>query len=181
MGLDIFLYRVKKADFLKENSVVIDENYDNLRLIPVFKDKNKIDYCPTILNNSIKVKKNDRMINLHSIYEKYSKEHKKEEDIHIGGWGNGNYYIYIDGERHEISASEIKENHSYIERHDYYACLMEEVAYQRGLPDEGWECLPENCEYCDDTDVLSNLLDNGLDSKFKNEWKDESTVLLAWW
>ena len=42
MGLDIFLYRVKKPDFLKENSVVIDENYDNLRLIPVFKDKNKI-------------------------------------------------------------------------------------------------------------------------------------------
>lgn len=68
MGLDIFLYRVKKPDFLKENSVVTDENYDNLRLIPVFKNENKIDYCPTILNNSIKVKKNDRMINLHSIY-----------------------------------------------------------------------------------------------------------------
>lgn len=183
MGLDIYLYNVKKNENIKEGSI-IDPKYfsDNVTFLPIYnEDNSKKYYCDVILNNSVKVFKDDLIIDFQKIYNTFSKVHKEKYDVKIGGWGKNQYIIYVDNERFEFSVDEIKENYSKIERHEYYMCILESVAYQRGLPDEGWEYLPNNCEYCDDEEVLDNLLKNGLDESFNYNWKSESTVLLAWW
>lgn len=63
-----------------------------------------------------------------------------------------------------------------------YNALRYEIEYQRkGLTDDGWDLLPENCEYCFDSEVVEKLTKEGLDSEFLNSWVDGKTAFLAWW
>ena len=64
----------------------------------------------------------------------------------------------------------------------HYAWQSEEVAYQRkGITDEGWELLPNNCAYCFDKSVVKALIEEGLNEDFTNQWVDGETALVAWW
>ena len=64
----------------------------------------------------------------------------------------------------------------------YLACEMEEIDYQRkGLTDEGWDCLPNNCQYIDDYEAVKKITEHGLSSSFLDSWIPDRTVFHAWW
>lgn len=64
-----------------------------------------------------------------------------------------------------------------------YSVEMDEIDYQRkGLTNEGWGLLPENCSYCGDRTVVEKLCkDGGLSMSFLNNWEDGVTLFYAWW
>ena len=77
---------------------------------------------------------------------------------------------------------ELKNAYMVQEIEPHYAWQSEEATYQRkGITDEGWELLPNNCAYCFDKSVVEALIDEGLDKDFTNQWVDGETALVAWW
>lgn len=65
---------------------------------------------------------------------------------------------------------------------EVYSCIMTEIEYQRkGLDDNGWAALPENCTYCADKSVVKALCKGGLSRKFLRSWVDGETLFYAWW
>lgn len=71
-----------------------------------------------------------------------------------------------------------------IEQYDtVYVTEMDEICYQRkGLTEEGWAALPENCSYCGDKRVVETLCKTGgLDEQFLSHWEDGETVFHPWW
>lgn len=66
---------------------------------------------------------------------------------------------------------------------DKYALVLSEQAYQRnGLNEIGRGLLPENCDYCDDKELIEQLVDEGdLDAAFIECWEDGKSVFIPWW
>ena len=63
-----------------------------------------------------------------------------------------------------------------------YVWDMTEVDYQRkGLTDEGWEILPDNCTYCMDYDRVKALTEEGLSTSFLENWVEGETALYPSW
>lgn len=63
-----------------------------------------------------------------------------------------------------------------------YVWNMVVVDYQRkGLTDEGWALLPDNCTYCMDYDQVEALTKEGLSTSFLENWIEGETALYPSW
>lgn len=181
MGLDLFLFNLSKPEELKIGEIVSEKC--NYSLLPVKDyDGKKIDYCKTITDNAICVKKLDRHIDLEKIYNTYSKNAFNEDNIFIKGYIGGEYVISIDKIEYTFPLYVINREFSIETYNDYLAVCMHEMNYQNNLPDSrGKTHLPKNGDYVDDFSFVENLLPYGLDIFFRYNWTESQTVFLAAW
>lgn len=195
MGLDIYLYKLTKPRLKKSKTYTEDE---------------LLDYNTSFVeNNNLDddfIKKFTQTLNVDSsycdyekLYQKFKKkypniykdDHKSEhlkflltERSYSNGWLS---YTWSDtslptsitksGQKPEdfkdIFVEEIKPT---------YVWKSEIINHQKnGLTDYGFDILPENCKYCMDYYKVKELVNEGLDQSFLNDWIDNETALLAWW
>lgn len=195
MGLDVYLYRLTKPRLKKSKTYTEDDLSEyNTSLV----EDNDLD--------DDFIKQFTQTINVDSsywddekLYQKFKKkypnvykdEHKPEhlEFIQTGQsyakkclsytWHDSGFKtcITISGKKPEdfkdVLVTEIKPT---------YVWKSEIINHQKnGITDYGFDILPENCEYCFDYDKVKELVDEGLDQSFLDDWIVGKTALLAWW
>lgn len=195
MGLDIYLYKLTKPRLKKSKTY----NEDDLSEY----NTSLVEDCD--LNDDF-IKKFTQTINVDSSYWDYEKlyqkfkekypdaytdEHKPEhlefiqtEQSYSNGWLSYTWQdsflkntIKTSGRKPEdfkdVFVEEIKPT---------YVWKSEIIQHQKnGITDYGFDILPENCEYCFDYDKIKELVGEGLDQSFLDDWIDGKTALLAWW
>jgi hypothetical protein len=184
MGLDMYLYRFRKANVVENNIYTDDPDLDNVRFVeyddylklpksmqkictPVFK---KVEFY-----NRQKILQENGCSKSAKMY--ISAERFTEKGMEV------TFCIY-DGDAEKNVTIPVEKLKDYLVPQVVrrYAYTTEEINYQRkGLDNDGWDFLPENCEYCDDKSVIEALCNHGLSTSFLDDWEDDSTVFLAWW
>lgn len=195
MGLDIYLYKLTKPRLKKSKTYDEDELLDyNTSLV---EDDN--------LDEDF-IKKFTQTINVCSSYWDYEKlyqkfkekypdvyhdEHKPEHiqflqtgQSYSNGWLSYTWQdsflkntIKTSGRKPEdfknVLVTKIKPT---------YVWKSEIINHQKnGITDYGLDILPENYKYCFDYDKVKELVSEGLDQSFLDDWIDGKTALLAWW
>lgn len=195
MGIDIYLYKLTKPRLKKSKTYTEDElsNY-NTSLV---EDNNLDDDFIEQFTQTINV--DSSYWDYEKLYQKfkekypdaYTDEHKPEhiEFLQIGqsyenGWLSYTWQdsflkntIKTSGRKPEdfkdVLITKIKPT---------YVWKSEIINHQKnGITDYGFDILPENCEYCFDYDKVKELVAEGLDQSFLDDWIDGKTALLAWW
>lgn len=197
MGLDIYLERFTKVNldtnkiYKQEeletySTMTVDDAEDRLpqELIENFTSKVDVEYTIwdwNLLYNVFKEKypeiytDNKRPKNL--IFHNTGTSYKEDNQSYIWRDYENDTMIEligkIDDDFAHVTSTQIIPTYVY---------KTEEVDYQRkGLTEYGWELLPENCSYCTDYQVVSDLTKEGLSDTFLDNWVDGETALLAWW
>lgn len=197
MGLDIYLERFTKVNldtnkiYKQEeletySTMTVDDAEDRLpqELIENFTSKVDVEYTIwdwNLLYNVFKEKypeiytDNKRPKNL--IFHNTGASYKEDNQSYIWRDYENDTMIELIGKTDDdfahITSTQIIPTYVY---------KTEEVDYQRkGLTEYGWELLPENCSYCTDYQVVSDLTKEGLSDTFLDNWVDGETALLAWW
>ena len=141
MGLDMFLYRVRKP---KRGIINSDHVYS--RRDQAFFDSSfwfftldEISHCKTLVDNSVKTR-----------------------------------MLVTTTENDDVICTTAT---------DAYVVILEGIDYQRkGLTEEGWQLIPENCMYCDDKALIRKMTQvGGLSKSFMTRWRDGKTVFFPWW
>ena len=195
MGIDIYLYKLTKPRLKKSKTYTEDElsNY-NTSLV---EDNNLDDDFIEQFTQTINV--DSSYWDYEKLYQKfkekypnvYQDEHKTDhiEFLQIGqsysnGWLSYTWQdsflkntIKTSGRKPEdfkdVLVTKIKPT---------YVWKSEIINHQKnGITDYGFDILPENCEYCFDYDKAKELVAEGLDQSFLDDWIDGKTALLAWW
>lgn len=194
MGLDIFLYKLKKVNLL-EDKIYKEEDLDNYSTHLV-KEKNLLP--KQLIDNFAQIVKVEYMnFNQDKIYQafkaKYPEHYKsdkrprglvfwKARESHTA---SGSYYCFRnDGDEIEINCVTEEDLTPYVTKkvEETYVYQIEEIDYQRkGLTAMGWNLLPKNCEFCMDYDVVVSLTEEGLSETFLDNWVEGETALVAWW
>lgn len=195
MGLDVYLYRLTKPR-LKKSKTYTDDDLSNYNTSLV-EDNNLDDDF---------IKKFTQTINVDSSYWDYEKlyqkfkekypgeyqdKHKPEhiEFLQIGqSYSNGwlSYTWQDSFLKNTIKTSGRKpedfKNVLVTKIKPTYVWKSEIVNHQKNrITDYGFYILPDNCEYCFDYNKVKELVDEGLDQSFLDDWIDGQTALLAWW
>lgn len=185
MGLDMYLRRVTKPEL--EDRPYTRKELDELRIGTREVDD---DLCEAIRNNSVEVNVIDKMyvkeklakdagIDFDKVSRFYVLQEAFNKDGHKITFGFGN-----DKERlGDITINAEDEKYLQEVKRTMLAYVSEEVDYQRkGLNEEGWDLLPENCKACDDFKVVEALVEHGgLSETFIENWEDGRTIFVAWW
>lgn len=186
MGLDMYLRRVTKPEL--EDRLYTRKELDELRIRTREVDD---DLCEAIRNNSVEVNVIDKMYVKEKLAEAAGIDSTKvaylfilQESLNKNGhtitFGFGN-----DKDERLGSITINAEDEKYLQeaKRTMLAYVSEEVDYQRkGLNEEGWDLLPENCEACDDFKVIEALVEHGgLSETFIENWEDGCTIFVAWW
>lgn len=186
MGLDIYLYEVQKIE-AHRNKIWTQKDLEEKDIV-IF-DIDQLTRLPkTIVDNSSKIKVKRDYYNIPEILKDYGYE---EDKVHISLVGMNsveNTFCITDIKTGEetyvkITLEDIQNKYIFSQINKVFACTMDEIAYQRkGLNDDGWDLLPENCEYSDDKDNVQKMVDiGGLSESFIENWVDDHTVFYAWW
>lgn len=185
MGLDIYLYKVSKNKFLKENEKYTREELEKLTSLTYFPIA---EACETIKKNSTKITVTEKEFSPKLIGE-YFKINNVEE-IHLMSCDvNKQKYTFslYDEDKKRIGEVTVKdediENVIIDKDYEYLAFDIKEIDYQRkGLNDYGWELLPENCSFSDDFENVKKMCKKGgLSNTFVENWIPDHTVLHPWW
>ena len=189
MGLDLYLYEINKPDLKQAKSYTSDELQDK-----------EICWSPITVKNPEAIKENSVIISLKEYFFNPEKVGKacgvhNAKNMHINGHKANmdleSSEIIMNIELFDASNKSIykgdfifdnnkKENVCDVKVYAVYAFKTDEIAYQRkGIDDYGE--LPENCEYCDDFNVVKRLTYCGLDEEFVNLWKEGKTLFFPWW
>lgn len=184
MGLDMYLYRVKVLEGIERNTVIKEEELRKKYPHAVVMDKKQCK-LKTITNAGIPITLIQmvpdpfKIGKAYSLYDTFRVECTSSyEDI---------CFDCFDIKENDIGNVAIPRNEmpKYLKesRWSGLAFIMEEVDYQRkGLNDEGWELLPENCEYCEEKERVEALVTRGgLSPTFLDNWEDGKTLFWAWW
>lgn len=180
MGLDIFLYKVNTPHL---PSVIKKEKlqaYNHLTFIGADKE-----ICRTFKENSKDVLIEVLTVDIDKLRSVYDIDDKiKDEDIYVVKAANAYEVQANNGVTHSLLfclSEEEYYNVSFVERLPYMAAELVEVAYQRGISEDGWNFLPENCEFVDDKAKIEELTHHGLNKEFIEKWVDDKTIFEAWW
>lgn len=183
MGLDMYLYRVSRPEADRRK---IYSHEDAEKNHWCYYDDEEIAKLPTaVLNNCVELKIKNEYYNMTKILEDHALD--VEYDIEPCGFTSESTFFSITNKDGKIKEIEVKNvdmpSYIYTVINKRNVCVMDEVAYQRkGLNDEGWQLLPENCEYCDEKPRIEKLCEvGGLSEEFLEEWVDNETVFYAWW
>lgn len=187
MGLDIYLYKVKKNDSLKENETYKRDDINIKHLVTIEKDSKNI--CKTIIDNSTIINIIDKFFSV-DLVGKYAKVEGAKSICCVGSFYSSKnsmecFEIYDENDN-MIGYVEIPEKDwesvSEEKTYEYYAFELIKIDYQRkGLDDYGWEHLPNNCSYCDEKTVIKEMVKGGLARRFLNKFEKGNTVLMCWW
>lgn len=187
MGLDIYLYRIKKNEDIKEgkryNMQKLRNVYPNLHVL----DSREMEsICDTIKNMAVKVIGVERVFSPQLVGEFAGIDNVEYIHTCVECRDYRVFNLY-DKDEKDIGQVKIDAN-SYdkvlIDKDfEYLVVDMEEVDYQRkGLNDEGWSLMPENCVYDDDKERVEKMCERGgLSDTFLDNWVDGETVLWCWW
>ena len=195
MGLDLYLYKLTKPRLKKSKTYTEDElsNYNTSLVEDNDLDKDFIEKFTQTIN----------VDSSHWDYEKlYQKFKEKYPDVYqdknkpahieflqIGqsyenGWLSYTWQdsflkntIKTSGRKPEdfkdVLVTKIKPT---------YIWKSEVINHQKnGITDYGFDILPENYKYCMDYYKVEELVDEGLDKSFLDDWIDGQTALLSWW
>ena len=194
MGLDLYLYKLTKPRLKKSKTYTEDElsNYNTSLVEDNDLDEDFIEKFTQTINVD------SSYWDYEKLYQKfkekypdvYQDEHKPEhlEFIQTGqsyenGWLSYTWQdsylktsITTSGRKPEdfkdVLVTKIKPT---------YVWKSEMINHQKnGITDYGFEILPENCEYCMDYYKVKELVSEGLDHSFLDDWIDGQTSLLAW-
>lgn len=190
MGLDMYLYNVKKCS-LEEGKTYSAEQLQDFKNLVTCDISDKV--CDTIKNHSTKITCIEKVI----VPEKLGKLAGIKEPVKyirmciqsFDGNSCKTTYALIDEKYNEVGKYTLDDSREEDlntvlkdQAFEYYAFILEEVDYQRkGLSEMGWSLLPDNCEYCDDYDVVERLTEHGLSISFIDKWKDGKTIFVPWW
>lgn len=190
MGLDIYLYRLRKANKLEEGKQYTREELMNLAPNACTLTEDDEGYkCPSIQSVGTKITVIEKMYDAKKIAEKFdipgcTKLRTIGESL--GDHHSITFSLYNDSDE-EVGSCTVTDD---IEADvlvdcpvDYLVFEEEEVDYQRkGLNDEGWELMPENCVHDDDKERVEKMVKyGGLSETFLDNWVDGETCLLCWW
>lgn len=183
MGLDMYLYKVSRPEADRRR---IYSHEDAERNHWCYYDDEEIIQLPTsIINSCIELKIKNEYYNMGKILE----DNGFDSDCSIEPCGYNSDSIYFSITDKDDITKEINIKNDDISKYIYtiinkrHVCVMDEVAYQRkGLNDDGWQLLPENCQYCDEKNRIEQLCKvGGLSEEFLEAWVDNETVFYAWW
>lgn len=195
MGLDMYLFRVRKASLTPHSMLGLEER-------DAFESKGYSFYpadqaplhCKTLADNLVPVTSMVRCYDKFILADKMCEQHGLEYDVDMedniyfsayGPDGGRLSYHAPDGNSYSLDMTEDEINQCIINKKvDEYIVKMEEVAYQRkGLSDRGWELMAcENCDYTDDFDAVKAMVDEGgLSEEFTDNWVNGETVFHPWW
>jgi hypothetical protein len=195
MGLDLHLLRLSKP-MLEAKDVYEEEDLDCYRSCPV----EGCDLPRTLINRFAQlVTINRQCWNMEAIYQAFKAQYPDQyphdtkpatvDFYPCGGhYGpNSISYTWEDYDRPCLiklegwSANDL-DAYLTLEPTPTYVWDMAEVDYQRkGLTDEGWEILPDNCTYCMDYDLVQALTKEGLSTSFLENWIEGETALYPSW
>lgn len=188
MGLDIYLFNVRKNDTLKENETYTREDIEKIANISTFELKSK-DICKTIRDKSVIINVIDKVFSP-KLIGKYAKidnvkDISRYAATYCGEKSKISFYLY-DKDKNKIGDITIPYedwDKVLIEKvFKYYACELKQIDYQRkGLNDYGWSHIPENCAYCDKKTVVREMVKGGLSKSFLDEFVKGETVIHCWW
>ena len=180
MGLDISLFRVNTP---RLPSVIKGSNLKAYSHITFIGADRRI--CKTFKENSKNVLIEMQTVDIDKLRSIYGIDSKiKDEDIYVTQAANVYEVQASDGIKHNLLfclSEEEYYNVSFVKRIPYMAAELVEIAYQRGISEDGWNLLPENCELVDDKERIEELTHHGLDKEFIEKWVDDKTIFEAWW
>ena len=181
MGLDMYLYKVSKANLDPSKIFESRELYENS--ITTF--DNTVTLPKAISDNVTTIKVRSQYVNTTKMLEDYGYSNSATAYISMQSCDSIRYRV-TDGDKEgsiEMTHEELEEKYCYHVISKKLCCVLEEIDYQRkGLNDEGWALLPENCEYSDDKENIREMTEvGGLSPTFIENWIDNETVFLAWW
>lgn len=186
MGLDMYLRRVTKPEL--EDRFYTRKELDELRIRTRELDD---DLCEAIRNNSVEVNVIDMMYVREKLAQAAGIDPGKVDYCHVlqesfNKNGHTITFGFLNDKRISLGNITINaEDENYLQevKRTMLAYVSEEVDYQRkGLNEEGWDLLPENCEACDDFKVVEALVERGgLSETFIENWEDGCTIFVAWW
>lgn len=195
MGVDIYLYKLTKPRLKKSKTYTEDElsNYNTSLVEDNDLDDDFIKKFTQTLNVDFSYWDYEKLYQ--KFKEKYSDvyqdEHKPDHITfsQIGqSWSNGwlSYTWQDDYLKTSITTSGRKpEDFKDIfveEIKPTYVWKSELINHQKnGITDYGFDILPENYKYCMDYYKVEELVDEGLDKSFLDNWIEDETALLAWW
>ena len=195
MGLDLYLYKLTKPRLKKSKTYTEDElsNYNTSLVEDNDLDEDFIERFTQTINVD------SSFWDYEKLYQKfkekypnvYQDEHKPDHItfLQIGqsyenGWLSYTWQdsflkntIKTSGRKPEdfkdVLVTEIKPT---------YVWKSEIINHQKnGITDYGLDILPENYKYCMDYCKVEELVDEGLDKSFLDDWIEDETALLAWW
>lgn len=195
MGLDIYLYKLTKPRLKKSKTYDDDELLDyNTSLV---EDDNLDDNFINKFTQTINVCSS--YWDYEKLYQKfkekypdvYHDEHKPEhiQFLQIGQSYAKGYLSYTWSDSFfktsiTISGKKIKDFKDLLitKIKPTYIWKSKIINHQKnGITDYGFDILPKNCEYCMDYYKVKELVKEGLDQTFLDDWSDDKTALLAWW
>lgn len=205
MGLDIYLEKFTKSTIDTTKTHTSDELY-NKGLSYIAIDDNNIENClpQEIIDNYCQIVTiNEEVIDPEKLLP-YFKEKYPDTYLNIT---TDDTNLCVAGtesaDKDEITVTITDYNHTIDKLHpsititsqnqqfditkiipvQVYVYQTEEVDYQRkGLNEQGWSLLPENCTYSTNYDNLVELVnEGGLSCSFLDNWIDGETALMAWW
>lgn len=195
MGIDIYLYKLTKPRLKKSKTYTEDElsNYNTSLVEDNDLDEDFIERFTQTINVD------SSFWDYEKLYQKfkekypnvYQDEHKPDHItfLQIGqsyenGWLSYTWQdsylktsIKTSGRKPEdfkdVLVTKIKPT---------YVWKSELINHQKnGITDYGFDILPENYKYCMDYYKVEELVDEGLDKSFLDDWIDGQSALLAWW
>lgn len=196
MGLDIFLYKLKKVNLLEDK--VYNYKEEDLQEYSTHLVKEKELLPKQLIDNFAQIVKveyiNFDQDKIYQVFKAKYPEHYKSKNRprDLVFWRTGeshtargsHYRFSNDGDEIEINCVTEEDLTPYVTKNveETYVYKIEEVDYQRkGLTEMGWKLLPGNCEFCMDYDVVVALTEEGLSETFLDNWVDGETALVAWW
>lgn len=183
MGLDITLYKVEPIPIRIPRYIKKEELSELSSDIykPYFFIKSNKKVCDTIKKHSLLLMVKEPIVDMCKLKAIYNIDDEiADEEISIIPVGK-NFQIDVRNKFLTYISCEEYINITFDESVPYLGYVLSKITYQRGLVDEGWKYLPDNCVLCDDKDLVKKLVKNGLDSSFIDKWVDGETVIEAWW
>lgn len=195
MGVDIYLYKLTKPKLKKYKTYTEDElsNYNTSLVEDSDLDEDFIEQFTQTINVDASYWDYKRLYQ--KFKEKYpdvyQDDHKPAhiEFLQIGqSYANGLLsYTWQDSflkKTITISGRKIEDFKGVLVTRikPTYIWKSEIINHQKnGITDYDFDILTENCKYCFDYNTVKELVDEGLDQSFLDDWIDGKTALLAWW
>lgn len=186
MGLDISLFKVSFPENLDSNKIYSEEEFQELSLgnYKLFEKKElrKYESFHPYVTKSKKIKAERIFWDTDKILELTSTPKKRIKNFYLKHEDELYLTFQINKEEISILKTDIK-NYEKKEIIEYFICKKDEVAYQRGICEEGGEILDRigNCNHFYGPSLVRMMAVFDILNEDFLDNVDEDCVFFAWW